>query len=354
MTDNLCMTLPNLVEIHFHCFQNCRQVPSYSQLPFLRCLALGSLESVEYMEMSPHGIQSSPSTQTFFPSLQELDLRCMKNLKRWWDETEVKDCIDKEKISLKQSHLCPPSLLFSNLELLHIEDCPNLATLPLCTNVRQVILNKFNKQLNVLKKLSSSTVYSDAGSSATIPECSPRLKSLSVDDVDYLISLPEEHLGHITSLAIQDSNLLNICRLKEVFKQLSSLTHLKFSMCESLTLVSEGLEHLTLLNSLSFQDCGELDLSQNKGLEDGMPWKALNRLQLPQWISCFSSLESMQLYDCPKLTCLPEEFGKLSTLNELEILKCHGLTKRCRCPTGSDWPKIQHIPLLSVKERRYW
>ncbi|KAH9608274.1 hypothetical protein KSS87_018036, partial [Heliosperma pusillum] len=374
MTDGLCMTLPNLVEIRLQGCGRCKQVPSFRQLPFLRCLSLVYLESVEYMETSPHGLQSSQpptpsSSETFFPSLQELELVGMNNLKGWW-----------EGIFDQSSHCHLLSLSFPYLTKLRIKDCTNLASFPLSPNVEELILKNVNINLTVLKKLTSSVI-------GTTSEYSSKLKTLSVDEVEDLISLPEECLGHITSLEIQDTMLLNTSRLEDVFKRLSSLNCLMFTDCKRMTSISEGMHHLTSLESLVLQNCEELDLSVNEPLEEGKPWKALksirslhfnnipkmvhlpsglqhltglralrisfnhNLVMLPQWIGCFSSLEYMHLCCCLKLTCLPEEFGKLTTLNTLEIMQCPVLTKRCRYPTSSDWHKIQHVPVLvlSVK-----
>ncbi|XP_074266079.1 disease resistance protein RGA2-like [Silene latifolia] len=263
-SDNLCMTLPNLVHIRLqHCL-SCRQVPSFSQLLYLRCLSLSRLDNVEYMERSLHGLQSSPplpSNVTFFPSLKELELKGMGNLKGWWEVTQVIDSNIQENLSL----------LFSDLNILRIIDCPNLATVPLSPNVEEIVLINVNKDLTVLKKLTGSGVSGDVGHSS-------KLKKLSVDEIENLISLPEECLCYITSLEIMDRNLLNTSRLEEVFKCLSSLRCLKFTNCENLTSIFEGLEHLSSLDSLLLENCKELDLSLDDQRTDSMPWKAIKDL----------------------------------------------------------------------------
>ncbi|KAK9667853.1 hypothetical protein RND81_13G015600 [Saponaria officinalis] len=334
------------------------------------------------MESSQHGLQSPPlSTETFFPSLQELALVGMFRLKGWWEDVEAIDSSDQEEAQHQLSALSPS---FSSLAILRIEDCMDLRNFPLCPNVEKLALNNVNK-LAMLKKLTSFTVSGTVGPSVSIPQYSSKLKTLSVDKVEDLISLPEECLGNITSLEIKDSMFSNTSKLEEVFKRLFSLRSLKFTDCLRLESVSKGLEHLTSLSSLFIQNCSQLDLSQSNGVEDGMPWKALNSLfslefekvdnlvhlpsgfrhltnlrslrisrnfrmvELPEWISCFSSLQYMELYDCFSLACLPREFGKLATLNELKIVQCPNLTDRCQGPTGRDWPKIQHIPLVTVR-----
>lgn len=78
--DNLCIYLPNLVEILLMCFGKSRQLPSFGQLPLLKRLYLFYLNSVEYMENSlcpcPYELPfSSEGTSLFFPSLEALKLQ---------------------------------------------------------------------------------------------------------------------------------------------------------------------------------------------------------------------------------------------------------------------------------------
>lgn len=53
---------------------------------------------------------------------------------------------------------------------------------------------------------------------------------------------------------------------------------------------------------------------------------------------------------CPNLKSLPQGFQDLTSLNELRIGNCPGLTERCQSPNGSDWPKIQHIRRVTIGE----
>ncbi|XP_074272828.1 putative disease resistance protein RGA3 [Silene latifolia] len=380
-------TLPNLVEVHLLLFPNCREVPSFSRLPFLKRMSVRCFPEVEYMERSLLGIDLSLSPpQTFFPSLEELRLSVMFKLKGWWEDIETIDYSDHMNISHPSSHHHPLSLSFSKLTKLEIQSCEELKTFPLCPIVEELTLWDVNKHLTLLPEVTSSQASGDVGLSVTTSEYCSKLKTLSVDEVEHLFSLPRECLAHITSLAIKDCKLLSTCILKEVFQHLPSLVSLTFLFCSRLTSIFEGLEHLTSLESLVLRGCKKLSLSQNRQVDCDMPWKSLksirslgilyipelhhlpNGLQhltklislklqekpnleaLPEWISCFSSLEYMRLFKCPKLTCLPEGFSKLTTLYELEIEDCPGLTNRCAGPTCGDWPKIQHIPLLSVKE----
>ncbi|XP_021768542.1 putative disease resistance protein RGA3 [Chenopodium quinoa] len=345
MIEDLRGSLPNLVEIKLNQCERCEQIPSFRQLPFLKRLTLEYLSSVEYMEGDVCDLSSSSSLPTmeslFFPSLQELRLMCMPNLKGWWKVGETVNNDSKEATNKLGQDLSLMS--FSNLSKLWIEGCPNLMSMPLSPNVEELTLVDTNKTLSVLKMVTSS------------PECSSKLKKLSLDNIEDLISLPKECLPRLSLLEVQDTNLVSTFKLKEVFTSLSSLRSLAFCDCHNLESLPKGLEHLTAFEKLDLLNCEELDLSPNEapGDEDDMPWKALKSLrylqlreipklsafprglqnlanlhslevrfikdlkELPEWISCFQSLEHMELFDCPKLTSLPESFRKLTTLTQL-------------------------------------
>ncbi|XP_056688889.1 putative disease resistance protein RGA3 [Spinacia oleracea] len=120
MMGNLCINLPNLVEIQLWYCEKCQQVPPFGQLPFLKRLNLSILESVEYMEMdsSVYDDTLSSAEIPFFPSLQELTLKYMDNLKGWWKEAIVNnDTQEPAHVSMKQQRLLA-NMSFSNLSKL--------------------------------------------------------------------------------------------------------------------------------------------------------------------------------------------------------------------------------------------
>ncbi|XP_056686652.1 putative disease resistance protein RGA1 [Spinacia oleracea] len=364
MMGNLCINLPNLVEIELLRCGRCQQLPPFGQLPFLKCLSLVSLESVEYMEMdcSVYDHPLSSAEIPFFPSLQELTLMYMDNLKGWWNEAIVNNEAEEA------AHI---SMSFSNLRKLWIQKCLKLIFLPKCPNVEELTLVDANERISLSKM---ATVTSSNSSS--------KLRKLTISNVEDLISLPRECLHQLHSLNVEGAELVNTDEIgNEVFKSISSsLCCLEFTHCNSLRFFAQGLEYLTAIEKLKLWDCKQLDLLPDEQL----PWKNFKSLrslglhhfprllvlpsglqhlvnlrsleitcndelrEIPEWISCFSSLGYMRLFSCPKLTSLPEGFRKLTTLNQLFIKECPGLTEKCRRPNGSEWPKIQHIPLVTV------
>uniref|UniRef100_A0A803LU46 Uncharacterized protein n=1 Tax=Chenopodium quinoa TaxID=63459 RepID=A0A803LU46_CHEQI len=388
---------------------NCQQVPVFSQLRFLKRLQIEGIHSVEYMENGVCDTSSSSSKsqgmQTlFFPSLEALALRDMKKLKGWWKGVEPIESTNDSKSSTLSSALVgtdqqydyhQSSMQFFSLSKLLIKDCPKLKYLPHCPKVEVLKLIGTNERLSVLKMatpLSTTTAFSSSCSGSGRADL--KFKGLKMDNVeDQLMSLPKHCLHRLSSLSVEsDNKLVNTKSLGEAFATLSySLQNLEFINCGKLRSISQGLEHLTALEKLSFWDCEVLDVSlneqpmENREGDEMMPWKAfktnlrslefvglpkmvglpsglqhltnLHDLKLiqnhelreiPESISCLSSLQLMVLRDCPKLTCLPEALRKLTSLNKLVIQSCQGLTKRCRRPNGLDCPKFQHVPTVIV------
>ena len=61
-----------------------------------------------------------------------------------------------------------------------------------------------------------------------------------------------------------------------------------------------------------------------------------------------TSLEYLQIKECPNLTSLPEGMSHLTSLQTLEIRCCPQLKQRCEKENGEDWDKISHIPNVKI------
>ncbi|XP_024043855.1 putative disease resistance RPP13-like protein 1 [Citrus clementina] len=88
----------------------------------------------------------------------------------------------------------------------------------------------------------------------------------------------------------------------------SSLTHLEFS----------GLSELRYLSSMAFQS--------------------------------LTSLEHLEIYNCPNLTSFPE-VGLPSSLLGLLIAGCPKLKKECKRGKGKEWSKIANIPMVLIDRK---
>ncbi|KAG4177539.1 hypothetical protein ERO13_A11G313350v2 [Gossypium hirsutum] len=60
-----------------------------------------------------------------------------------------------------------------------------------------------------------------------------------------------------------------------------------------------------------------------------------------------TSLQLLGIYDCPKLTSLPEK-DMLLSLEELYIYNCPLLEEGCSRGKGREWSKIAHIPFIQI------
>ena len=52
--------------------------------------------------------------------------------------------------------------------------------------------------------------------------------------------------------------------------------------------------------------------------------------------------------DRQKLLSLPEGMQQLKSLTHLKIEDSNALEQRCKCDIGEDWPKIAHVPNISI------
>ncbi|VFQ79740.1 unnamed protein product [Cuscuta campestris] len=287
-----------LVEIRLINVGRC-QLPSFSNLPALKRLAV-QMSSVKFMEH-----QEDPSTTTFFPSLQRLELIEMRNLEGWMNVQPN------------------PHSKVSFVSLLHLDitDCPKLSFFSACPNVKHLFLRGMGE-----------------ANYGFVKAISLREKAyLGIDNSLCLMSFPKETFLHKLSCieVLGDYKLTSTQNIREILtaNNLPSLQHLRFIYCKNLQSAASGLEKLAV-EALTFNFCLNLDFSEN-----GMQWKALNikplrTLQLlglpkteslpsgmrfltnlhtlhlalgnlknlPEWIGCLSSLQCLELEFCCKLT----------------------------------------------------
>ncbi|KAK9929318.1 hypothetical protein M0R45_026420 [Rubus argutus] len=157
----------------------------------------------------------------------------------------------------------------------------------------------------------------------------PSLRTIRIFNCPELESFPEGGLPcKLETLEISRCAKLVETRMQWGLLQLTSLRHLGFDFenCEEEidSFPEEGLLPTTL-TSLEFGGLSNL--------------KTINSKELKSLIS----LQSLKIYNCPELLCLPDD-GLPISLSHLRIYGCPLVRQRCKKDKGEDWPKISHIP----------
>ncbi|XP_073261680.1 uncharacterized protein [Populus alba] len=194
-------------------------------------------------------------------------------------------------------------------------------------------------------------------------------------DVRYMISLrflylvtqqkrlPEGGIGCLeclqTLFIAHCENLEDLCEDMQVLKSLRKLVIFE---CDSLISLPRSIKCLITLEELFIIKCEKLDLMTIEEEKEGkiQPLSPTLRIVLfatvPATIALPDQLfqgsaESLQTFiirDCPNIREMPECISNLKKLQNLEIIDCPRLSKRCIRGTGEDWPKIKHITKIKV------
>ncbi|KAF2319592.1 hypothetical protein GH714_017387 [Hevea brasiliensis] len=91
---------------------------------------------------------------------------------------------------------------------------------------------------------------------------------------------------------------------------------------------------LSKLKNLQIEEIEELESLPSDGLQN------------------LTSLHTLKITSCPRLTSLPREICSLISLRKLKIDNCPLLNERCTNKKGADWPFISHIPNIMVDSKR--
>jgi hypothetical protein len=133
-------------------------------------------------------------------------------------------------------------------------------------------------------------------------------------------------------LWIRNCNKLIAGRMQWGLQTLTSLSVFFIGEDEN---VESFPEEMLLPSSLTYLNIS--DLQHLKSLD----YKGLQHL---------TSLKQLNIHDCPLLESMPEE-GLPSSLSALFIVDCPMLGESCE-RKGKYWPKISHIPILSINRAK--
>ncbi|XP_074319906.1 disease resistance protein RGA2-like isoform X2 [Silene latifolia] len=162
-------------------------------------------------------------------------------------------------------------------------------------------------------------------------------------DMELVISLAQEFLQDISSL-----HTLTVCGKTEVVaEQRCGPSNVVVKQRQPVILKS----YLPKLHTLRFyKDQMEHLPEEFRGMSSLESLQIINceALEaLPKWIDSLTSLDILDIQCCPKLKSLPDEMSNLSNLKTLCLEECSSELAE-RCQSGEDWPKIQHIPNITV------
>ncbi|XP_021843063.2 putative disease resistance protein RGA1 [Spinacia oleracea] len=275
--------LSNLVKINITGCKGCRYLCSLGRLPHLKSLYFWGLDNVEYIEESTSSGNANSNANVgnespLFPSLETLSVYQMPKLKGWWRMWSSDEQDSREVLEVQQHQLIDWKPAF------------------------------------------------------------PKLKSLTVDNLELAIVIARQHLGGLTSVEFlyiynifgnppqqrQALTFLNSC--------FPNIRTLNYSIDRELVVLPDNIRDLPFLETIGIYDCDKL--------------KAI-----PEWIESLTSLTTLSLSYCPRLESLPRQISNLPNLMTLSIQECPILEERCKSPNGDYWPFIQHIPYLYTSER---
>ena len=160
-----------------------------------------------------------------------------------------------------------------------------------------------------------------------------KLASLELHSSPCLSSLEIWVSPKLTFLKVPSLTCLKTLKLLGVKEELlrrmlftaSSLESLSIAVVDDMrTLPDELLQHVSTLQTLNI-------------------WNCPNFTAFPHWIGGFSSLRMLKIYKCPKLTSLPEEMPSLNSLQRTVVSDCLNLEKSVQEETVEDRPQIDFI-----------
>ncbi|CDP08105.1 unnamed protein product [Coffea canephora] len=279
LTTSHPLVFRNLEKIVLRNFNKCQQIPPLWHLPHLNIVNIIGMKSVNCIDTDFFG-----DAVVSFPALKELILEDMPDLKEWSGLM----CHDSSHSLVK---------IFPSLEILRVELCPKLVSLP--DGVASLV---------VLAVLNCPSL-------------------VSIPDIHSLRSLIALNLRGCDNLRSLPSGMEN----KEFQHPFASLRSLRLFGWQAVTSLPEQIQHLSNLIFLLI------------AYFDGI-------VALPEFLGSIHSLEELYIVDCQNLLYLPsaEAVRRLTKLRKLAIEGCPLLKDRCKKEIGQEWYKIAHIPEIQL------
>ncbi|KAJ9685661.1 hypothetical protein PVL29_017624 [Vitis rotundifolia] len=340
-------TCPSLYELEI---KKCDQLTTVQLLssPHLSKLLIGSCKSLELESLllpsrsSLSELEISHCNQLTVqllssPHLSKLVIGNCGNLK----SLQLPSCpLSELKINWCDQLTTVQLLSSPHLSKLVIENCGSLESLqlPLCPSLSELEIKKCN-QLTTFQLLSSPHL-----SKLVIDDCtilkSLQLPSLPCLEKLNLVTVHEKILWQIIlvssslkSLHIQEINDL-VSLPDDRLQHLTSLKSLKIVCCRGLMSLFQGIQHLGALEELNIMHCMRLNLSDKEDDDGGSQFQGLRSLRrlyiqqipklvsLPKGLQHVTTLETLLITMCDDFTTLPDWISSLTSLSRLKICCC--------------------------------
>ncbi|KAK6279566.1 hypothetical protein POUND7_019833 [Theobroma cacao] len=333
------LLLNNLVNLNLINCRKCQNIPTIGQLRNLKVLTIDGLENVKYIGIEFYLNDSMCGGQealSLFPALRKFTLKEMSNLEEWVEEVEAA-MIGRAQV-----------LVFPCLEELIIWRCPKLKSVPIMSGYSclQKLDIRWCEQLSFIGDgLSASTCLKElsiweCSSLMSIPEDLGKLhslRSLGITFCGKLTSIPAS-LCHLTQLKVL--RIGGFLEKLEEFPGFGSIQSLNLSLedlrlygWEKLKALPYQLQYLTSLTSLDIRDFNEVEA-------------------MPMWLGNLSSLRELEFRRCKNLMHVPplETMQHLTKLQTLRLYDCPKLKERCAEDSRHEWSKISHIPNIIIDD----
>ncbi|KAG6743374.1 hypothetical protein POTOM_054328 [Populus tomentosa] len=302
--------------------------------------------TLQKIDITRHPLEFFPLN--LFPQLEQLEIsRCPKLKSLCGPEELLGDSMSTESFCSG----CP------TLETLALSNCSNFeslfCSLPSLVNLKIVSCGKLQSLPGMDFSASSEPLAGNSNGNSEVCEYT---------------NLKLEHCSNLKTVhcllpSLENLELYNCGQLEPFLGMglssssgLSSPSKLKSLVirgCRKLLAGCDkwGMGRFPSLSTLSLDYSDEVESSLKQRSFFPAPFTFLSICDLPNLTSLelqgFTFLYGLELKDCPKLQSLSE--GSLpSDLFSLYIRSCPLMEQRCQQDTGEDWPKISHVPNISI------
>jgi NB-ARC domain/Rx N-terminal domain len=321
--------LENLVELCIIECRYCINIPPVEKLPFLRIFRLKHWDKLRHLcNSASTNAEGGVDAQIAFPSLKELYLIEMPNLHSW-HEGEVG---------------YETSLVFSQLKLLNITNCPKLTAMPIAPLLENLsiegndTLSRFARRLTKLQEL---TLTAENSSKSLFFQPWESLEVLRLTGYSNIVPTGAND-GEPLSVTVRKCKFLYLNSCSFVLSQVPSNTSLWFWKCFTFIKTlrikecdrfiywpEQEFRSLNFLRAIDVLGCQNFLGSTLAGVSNTeVLLPNLQRLfiqKCPCMVEvpkCSASIRFLVIQVCTKLQCLPEWLGTMTALKCLRISKC--------------------------------